>query len=343
MDETIVLRAAEIDDRPRTNAVQWSAGWQEPPTRHRIWPEADADWQARRYYKEYVAEVDGVIAARVGLEAYRPPFAELCNLSVRPDYQRRGLGKMLTQTCLREAARRGFVALFLQTELDNRGAHHLYTGMDFVPTAHGKMLRLLKFLDYPLLADFRRLHPLNQYRCLPAGETGSHWNLEWHGYICDDLLRLRLEGGSCQSDSDGIGPALTACDWRIDAGARQLSLELQRENARDLEPGNHVELQITLRNTGKRMESGTFQMILPPGVEISAASPGANRAFTWEAAPGEEIVQPVTLLIEEHFDAGTLWYLNYDSLSVSVESYWEGHRALLSTSLPMAAPPPSED
>ena len=89
----IVLRVSEPEDRARANVVQWSAGWMEAPTVHRVRPEADADWQARRYYQEIVAEVDGVMAARVGLEAYRPPFAELFDLCVRPDYRRRGLGE----------------------------------------------------------------------------------------------------------------------------------------------------------------------------------------------------------------------------------------------------------
>src|SRR5438046_2650683 len=84
----IRLRSAEPEDRPRAREVQWAVGWKEAPTEHRSWPEADADWQARHYYREIVAEVDGIIAARVGLEAYRQPFAELIDLCVRPEYRR---------------------------------------------------------------------------------------------------------------------------------------------------------------------------------------------------------------------------------------------------------------
>src|SRR5689334_11798680 len=102
----ICVRAAEPEDRARARNVQWAVGWKNAPDTHRYWPEADADWQARRYFREIVAEVDGVIAARIGLEAYRPPFAELVNLCVRPDYRRLGLGKMLTQAGKEEAAQR---------------------------------------------------------------------------------------------------------------------------------------------------------------------------------------------------------------------------------------------
>lgn len=338
----VVLRSAEPDDSARATAVRWSVGWAKAPHRHRVWPEADADWQTRHYYREIIAEVEGVLAARVGLEAYRQPFAELIDLSVRPDYRRRGLGEQLTKACQQAAAHRGFNFLFLQTEIDNYAAHHLYTSLDFVPTAHGKMLRMLKFLDYPLLAEFRRTHPLSQYSCTPVPDRDRAWNLEWNAYVTQDCLRLCLEGGASQSDSDGIGPALTAFDWRVEEGARGLAVQITSEDVRDLEPGHHVELTITAHNYGKRLESGVFQMVLPPGVHVSSPATNAEQAFLWEVAPGEAVTQPLVVQIEPTFDSSGLWYLNYGSLPVCVETYWEGHRALLSTSLHLAVPPPKE-
>lgn len=336
----VVLRASEPEDKPRANNVRWSAGWVDPPRRHRILPDADADWQARRYFREIVAEVDGVVAARVGLEAYRQPFAELIDLCVRPDYQRRGLGELLTHKCHEEAAQRGFSALFLQTELDNSSAHRLYTGMEFVPAAYGKMLRMVKFLDYPLIADFKRAHPLNQYWCTPVKDTPRSWTMEWHAYITDDYLKLCLEGGSARSDSEGIGPALTGVEWSVGQGARGIKAQIVPENIRDIEPGNYVSLELSVRNIGKRMESGIWQMILPPGVFVTSPATNEEKTFLWEVAPGEQITQPLVVQIEPGFDTSALWYLNYNSLPISCEMYWEGQRALLSASLPMAVPPP---
>lgn len=353
-ESTIVLRASEPEDRPRARRVRWSAGWIAPPTQHRLLPEADADWQARRYFREIVAEVDGVLAARVGLEAYRQPFAELIDLCVRPDYQRRGLGELLTRKCQEEAAQRGFSALFLQTELDNRAAHRLYTNMGFVPAAHGKMLRMVKFLDYPLIADFGRAYPLTQYRCTPIEADGEEhksgddrdaaraWNMEWNAYITNDYLRLRLEGGSSRANSDGVGPSLTGLEWSVGQGARALNLRLTPEPVKDVEPGHHVALELSVQNRGRRMESGVWQMTLPPGVHVSSPATNAIRTFTWEAAQGEEVTQSVVIELDPGFDAGALWYLNYNSLPVSCETFWDGHRALLSASLPMAVPPPNE-
>lgn len=336
----VVIRVAEAEDRPRADAVRWSVGWEDAPKRHRHWPEADADWHARRYFREIIAEVDGVVAARVGLEAYRQPFAQLVDLSVRPSYRRLGLGERLTRACETEAARRGFRAVFLQTELDNSPAHRLYTRMGFVPTAYGKMLRMVKFLDYPLIDDFRRSYPLNQYWCTAVKDATRCWDLEWHAYITEDYLRLRLEGGSSQSDSEGMGPALTGLAWRVGQGARGLEVRLKPETVRDLEPGSYVDFAVTLTNTGRRQEAGAFQMILPHGVSLHSPATNQIRTFVWQAEPGETVAQEMVLRIDSTFDTSPLWYLNYGSLPLCMETYWEGHRALLSSSLHMAIPPP---
>ena len=106
--------------------------------------------------------------------------------------------------------------------MDNLAAHRLYTGLAFVPTAYGKMLRMVKFFDYPLDCRVSAPHPLCQYWCTPLADTPRAWNLEWHAYITEDYLRLRLEGGASQSDSEGLGPALTGLEWRVGQGARSL-------------------------------------------------------------------------------------------------------------------------
>jgi ribosomal protein S18 acetylase RimI-like enzyme len=336
----VLVRAADPDDRPRAREVQWAVGWKDAPSHHRTWPEADADWQARRYYRELVAEVDGIVAARVGLEAYRQPFAELIDLCVRPEFRRLGLGEMLTLEGERECAQRGFRGLFLQTELDNATAHRLYRGLDFVPTAHGSMLRMVKLIDCPLLSDFKRDHPLHRYTC-STGPAGSRtWILQWDAYVTEDRLCLTLEGGASRVDSEGCGPAITGCDWRVDRGEQDLQLRFTPERVRDIEAGHHVETTITVTNAGKRTEHGVFQMMLPPGIKVADPATNQEKVFLWQAAPGETITQPVVLQVEPTFDATVLHELNYGSVPVSVEVYWERRRVLLNCSLPFALPKP---
>lgn len=339
----IVIRSSEVEDRPDATQVQWSAGWKEAPERHRILPEADTDWLGRHYYKELVAEVDGVIAGRVGLEAYRQPFAELIDLCIRPEYRRLGLGENLTAECEREAAKRGFKALFLQTELENHAAHKLYTGLGFVPTTKGKMLRMVKLIDCPILADFIRAHPLCQYACeevVKQKDQRRAVNLVWRDYITQDRLSFKLEGEGSRTESNGIGPAISACSWESSGGGRALSILITNEEVSDLAPGEFVTLTITLRNTGKRSEKGVFQFATPPGILIVEPESNSARTFLWEAKPGETIVQEVVVRIEPGFEDSILYELNYNSVPICVETYWEGQRVLLNLSLPFATPHP---
>lgn len=339
----IVIRPGEEEDRAGARAIQWAAGWKDAPSRHRTWQEPDEVWHSNSYFREYIAEVKGVIAARVGMEAYQPPFAEIIDLCVRPDFRRLGLGEALTRHCEQEAARRGFLGLFLQTELDNTAAHRLYSNLGFFPTAFGKMLRMVKLFDYSLLNDFTRTHPLNQYSCLPVPNVLNGWSMEWHAYVTNDYLHLQLEGGASKTESDRIAPALTRCDWRAHEGQRFLKIQLDTEDVQDLEQGNHVEVMITLTNLGKVREKGVFQMVLPLGIRVSSPASNIDRTFLWQAEPGETVCQSCLLYISTLVDTSVLHELNYSSIPVSMEAYWDGGRVLLSRSLPFAAPLPESE
>ena len=169
----VIIRAAEPDDYARARAIQWSAGWKDAPEIHRYWPAPDIEWVNRHYFREFIAEVDGVVAARIGLEAYCPPFAELANLCVRPDYRRHGLGQMLTSAGQREAARMGFSLLFLQTEMDNLGAPFVRRtglGSDSVRqnASNGKASRL------PIACRLQTRSPAIPVSVHPGCECASH-------------------------------------------------------------------------------------------------------------------------------------------------------------------------
>ena len=79
-------------------------------------------------------------------------------------------------------------------------------------------------------------------------------------------------------------------------------------------------------------------MVLPPGIKVAGPAANQEMAFLWQAAPGETISQPVLLQVEPTFDASVLHELNYGSVPVSVEVYWERRRVLLNASLPFAQP-----
>ena len=55
------------------------------------------------------------------------------NIAVRRDAQRRGVGRLLLETLLAEAGRRGVKQTLLEVAVDNAPAQHLYARYDFEP------------------------------------------------------------------------------------------------------------------------------------------------------------------------------------------------------------------
>ncbi|MDT8368538.1 MAG: ribosomal protein S18-alanine N-acetyltransferase [Longimicrobiales bacterium] len=59
--------------------------------------------------------------------------AELANIAVDPEWQRRGIGSRLLETVLERARARGVIELFLEVRAGNRVARELYHRRGFVP------------------------------------------------------------------------------------------------------------------------------------------------------------------------------------------------------------------
>ena len=98
---------------------EWSAAM--------FWSElAEAD---TRYYR--VALADDVLVGYAGLCVYGPEDAWVQNIAVRRDHQGRGLGALLLDELLGEAARRGCNRVALEVRADNAHAQRLYARRGF--------------------------------------------------------------------------------------------------------------------------------------------------------------------------------------------------------------------
>jgi len=94
-------------------------GW---PTRHLQWPAP----KLPEPHPSLAASIDGKLVGRTYLEAICPPFAELQNMLVLPQFRGRGAGGALVDKCLSYLAQNGFLGVFLQTDLGNTSAQRLY-------------------------------------------------------------------------------------------------------------------------------------------------------------------------------------------------------------------------
>lgn len=84
-----------------------------------------------------VAEENGAVLGYVGSQLV-PPEADVMNLAVVPTARRKGLGRELMQTLLRDLSAQGIEALFLEVRESNLPAQTLYAALGFVEVGRRK-------------------------------------------------------------------------------------------------------------------------------------------------------------------------------------------------------------
>ncbi|MGW4499187.1 ribosomal protein S18-alanine N-acetyltransferase [Micromonospora sp. NPDC004336] len=98
-------------------------------------------WSAAMFWNELAnghhylvaAADDGTVLGYAGLTVAPPDEAWVQNVAVRRDAQRRGIGRLLLEALLAEAARLGARATLLEVAADNAPAQKLYATYGFEP------------------------------------------------------------------------------------------------------------------------------------------------------------------------------------------------------------------
>jgi len=87
----------------------------------------------RHFYRVAVDEPGGPVLGYAGLSVVDRHESWVQNIAVRRDAQRRGIGRLLLDDLLAEAARRGVHKTLLEVAVDNAPAQKLYASYDFEP------------------------------------------------------------------------------------------------------------------------------------------------------------------------------------------------------------------
>ncbi|NES12679.1 MULTISPECIES: ribosomal protein S18-alanine N-acetyltransferase [Micromonospora] len=88
---------------------------------------------ANRHHYLVATDDDGSVLGYAGLAVAPPDEAWVQNIAVRRDAQRRGIGRLLLEALLAEAARRGIRSTLLEVAADNAPAQRLYATYGFEP------------------------------------------------------------------------------------------------------------------------------------------------------------------------------------------------------------------
>lgn len=88
---------------------------------------------ASRHHYLVATDDDGSVLGYAGLAVAPPDEAWVQNIAVRRDAQRRGIGRLLLEALLAEAARRGIRSTLLEVAADNAPAQRMYAMYGFEP------------------------------------------------------------------------------------------------------------------------------------------------------------------------------------------------------------------
>ncbi|MDO3702516.1 ribosomal protein S18-alanine N-acetyltransferase [Micromonospora sp. C28SCA-DRY-2] len=88
---------------------------------------------ANGHFYRVARDDDGAVLGYAGLTAALPDEAWVQNIAVRRDAQRRGIGRLLLEALLAEAARLGARNTLLEVAADNAPAQRLYAAYGFEP------------------------------------------------------------------------------------------------------------------------------------------------------------------------------------------------------------------
>jgi len=291
------------------------------------WPPTGVTVQDFRNQEGIVARVDGVVAGRAILEGVFYPLAELVNLEVHPPYRGQGVGSAIVRHAIHAAARAGFLAIHAQTFKNEVAAHRMYARQGFLPATRGEMLRIWRFLNLPVLAQFQHDHPMALFESKPGADVREHI-LRWYEPGGEDELAVTLTGGSCQFDSGGIGPAVSGL--RLRSGAVHLAATLDGNAAAPV--GKTFPVHMALTNEGSSELTGGFRIGLNPGFRVASDHPGGER-FSLDC--GATLERTLSIEIERSFPSDVLRICSYWSVPVTVEFLLGDHTFWLATQVPI--------
>lgn len=317
------VRPLEERDISKVKEIYSLSGWS-------VGEEADESWLlGRGYIKTYVAELDGRVVGKVGLDTAFPPYAEVVNIVVHPDYQGRGIGSRLMDYCIREADRRGFWTMYLMCDPLDVGVHRFYSRLGFKPGILGSRedprgsTWLFRFGRGSFVDRFVHEHPLSELQ-VSRGRVYFHgrrlYRMLWTDPATSDRLELFLEGQPGQPDY-GTMPRIAGFAYRLEG----LAFEgLVRETGCDIsrrEPGGFL---FEFENRSDEGVTLTLKPLTAPGVEIRPSPPRRLRV----EAHGRRVFKFSTHLTRD-FEIPVI-YLSFQTVLSSLIVSVDGFKGLVS-------------
>ena len=189
------------------------------------WPisvEGMKSWSRKsEYTRVLVAERNGKAVGKVTFDTAYPPYSELVNLVVHPNYRRIGIGSRLIQSCIEVAHRKRCSIISAMANPANHSAHRLYSKFGFhigiLPDSKEGKMWLFRFSEDPPLGKFLFTHPFSQPSVSPHKilfHDHPLYEMKWIDPMTEDEMILYLEGQPGQPREGGTMPRIAGISYK---------------------------------------------------------------------------------------------------------------------------------
>jgi len=229
-----------------------------------------------RWYDNYlVAELEGRVVGRVILEVAYPPYSELINLYIHSDYQGRGVGSSLVQSCIEIAsAHKCFVMSVMTDPVGNIPAHRLYSKFGFRPGILGDPcakrghMWLFRFSEESCVSEFLKRHPLAE-SSVASSKVDFHgrtlYCMAWRDPQTEEKISLYLEGQPSQTP-EGTMPRIAGFSYQ----EKDVGLEaLVQEQNKIIRRGGTLGFTTSLWNIGTKPLQIALSASIPDGIVLT--------------------------------------------------------------------------
>ena len=271
------------------------------------------------YSKILVADLNGKVVGKVTLDTVFPPYAEIVNLVVHPDYQGKGVGSRLVEECINRAVKTGYNVVYLMCDPLDQRIHKFYAKLGFLPGILGDLggprgdMWLYYFGEGSFVKKFLNDHPFAEFK-VSRGKTNFHmvgfYSMRWTDPISNDSLEVFIRGQPGQPLEGGTMPRIGGVKLEF----CQLSLDcwIVEENM-DISMGSPGRFSLNLFNRSDKPLSVRLNTLspMPRGISLSIKSPPDITIH-----PKENLTIEGEIMISEKFDAS----LKYLSLPTVISS-----------------------
>jgi ribosomal-protein-alanine N-acetyltransferase len=116
------MTSAEIEAVSQLERLCFSLPWSKEAFRLEV--------ERNKCARYFTAKMDGRVVGYGGMWLVLDE-AHITNIAVHPDYRRRGVGRLIMQTLMEEAARLDIERMTLEVRVSNKPAIHLYESLGF--------------------------------------------------------------------------------------------------------------------------------------------------------------------------------------------------------------------